>query len=294
MNALLRHRFELPPARILTCTEEEYFADPCEIPSLSQSVAHTLVSESPRHGWLQHPKLGGHRGDPTTATDEGHVLHKILLGKGADIAIMRFNDFRSKASQEERDAALAAGKIPMLEYKLDQIALAAYQLQKTCTAMGYEFTGESEVPIEWYARGAHGPVLCRSRLDHLILSDGRIFDVKKTRNANPDYLRRNLHTLGYDIQATAYTRAVEALRPDLQGRIDMTFLFMELTPPYSVVPADLSGVFREIGAMRWERAVQLWERCLSRDEWPSYCSSRITLDAPTYIIQQELGNSPDL
>lgn len=291
MNAALE--MVRPGAHILNVTEEEYFADPCTVPSLSQSIAHVLVTESPRHAWLRHPKLGNVRNTPTAALDEGSILHKLLLGKGAAVQVIEADNFKTKAAQSIRDAAIAEGKIPILASKFNDLSTAAERLRNSCASFGFPLTGQSEVAIEW-TEGDDDPVLCRGRLDHVFLDRGVIYDVKKTRNANPSYLRRKFVELGYDIQYAAYTRALSKLVPEFEGRVDFVFLFLEIEPPYSVVPARPDGALREIGAMRWGRAVETWRKCLRSNTWPGYCNSAITLDAPSWVITQELGTDGEL
>jgi hypothetical protein len=47
---------------------------------------------------------------------------------------------------------------------------------------------------------------------------------------------------------------------------------------------------REIGAQRWSRAVELWQRGLATDEWPHYTEhDPVTLETPPYLIREELG-----
>ena len=275
-------------ARILNVTEAEYFADPCPVPSLSQSIARVLVTESPRHAWLRHPRLGKQPEEATAALDDGSILHKLLLGKGASVEIIAADSFRGKAAQETRDAAIAAGRIPILAAKYSELAKAAQLLRQQSAALGFALTGQSEVAIEW---SESDDVLCRGRLDHVFLDRGVIYDVKKTRSANPAYLRRKFVELGYDIQYAAYTRALAKLHPEFEGRVDFVFLFMESEPPHSVVPARPDGALKEIGSLRWQRAVDLWGKCLKSNHWPTYCESAITLDAPVWVINQELGNA---
>ncbi len=279
-----------PGARILNVTEEEYFADPCAVPSLSQSIANVLVTESPRHAWLRHPRLGKQPEEATRALDDGSVLHKLLLGKGASVQIIDADSYRTKAVQMIRDAAVDEGKIPMLVAQYNRLSEAADRLRQQCAALGFPLTGQSEVAIEW-TEGEADPVLCRGRLDHVFLDRGVIYDVKKTRSANPKYLRRNFVELGYASQYAAYTRALAKLAPEFEGRVDFVFLFMEIEPPYSVVPVRPDGAFKEIGALRWQRAVDMWRQCLCTNHWPSYCDSAITLEAPVWVINQELGNT---
>jgi PDDEXK-like uncharacterized protein DUF3799 len=300
MNAQVKKPDFIPTARILDCTEEEYFADPCEVPSLSQSIAGVMLSRSPLHGWSAHPRLGGapsandeeedEEEETTPALDDGKLLHKLMLGKGVDVVIVHADNFKTKLARQQRDEARDAGKLPIIAHKFDAFVKTAEVLRDRCAQAGYPLTGESEVAIEWTEPGANGPVLCRCRMDHVFMSDGVILDIKKVRNAHPRKVAATFVDYGYDLQAHVYPRALQALRPELTGRVKFKFLFMELTPPYCVVPADLDGAFREIGTLRWQTAVRLWERCLATGHWPSYADGSITLEAPVYVIQRELGN----
>ena len=65
--------------------EHEYHSDPCDSPSLSASIAQTIVLESPAHAWLQHPRFGGKQIEPTKEMDRGTLVHALLLGKGRAI-----------------------------------------------------------------------------------------------------------------------------------------------------------------------------------------------------------------
>lgn len=303
MNAQLKKPEFVPTARILDCTEEEYFADPCEVPSLSQSIAGLMLSRSPLHAWSAHPRLGGAPAEEgeedddeeddeksTPAMDAGKLIHRLMLGKGADVVIVHFDNFKKKLAREQRDEARAAGKMPVIAAKYDGFVKAAEILRDRCARAGYPLTGESEVAIEWTEPGNDGPVVCRCRMDHVFLSEGRILDIKKIRNAHPRKAARSFIDYGYDIQHAAYRRAVSALHPELRGRVDFTFLYMELEPPFVVVPARPDGAFREIGENRWLSAVKVWERCLAANHWPSYSDHVVTLEAPSYVVTEHLGN----
>lgn len=299
MNAIAQQQ---PLARIIECTEDEYFADPCEVPSLSQSIANILLSKSALHAWTAHPKLGkasnadatdGDEEIDTAALADGKIIHKLLLGSGAQIEVIDgFDDFRKKAAQEARDFARSIGRVPILRHKYDALAETADALRTGLEAEhGIRLDGQSEVAFEWDEIGEHAqPVRCRCRMDHVKIDQGVILDVKKIRSAHPDMCRKHMETYGYDTQWAAYTRALAAFRPDLRGRIDMRFLFLELDPPYAITPITPSGQFREIGEMRWDRAVNLWGRCLATSRWPSYTDRLISLEPSPWYVQQEMGN----
>lgn len=298
MNTARKELEPLPPARILDCTPEEYHKDPCETPSLSASTAHVLISQSPLHAWTRHPKYGQlgedeeleAEDDDSEAKSNGTLVHRLLLGKGADLAVIEADNFRTKLAREARDEAKAAGKLPILVARLDELTSVVTILRARCQDLGYEFTGQSEIPVQWYERGLEGPVLCRSMIDHAHIDDGVSYDVKTIRSANPEHIARTFIEHGYHIQDHCYTRAHEQLRPALTGRVDMTFLFMEIEPPYAVVPVVPDGAIQEIGKQHWQRAVSVWQQCLAKNEWPSYCTSRITIEAPPWAVTKHLGH----
>lgn len=285
---------ERPCARILDVTEEQYFSDPCAVPSLSQSIAHVLLTKSPLHAWTEHPRLGNQPGnesddDDTTALRAGKVIHKLLLGEGARVAVIQADNFRKKFAQEARDAAVAAGLVPMLERQHDELVAAAETIKANLALFGIDLEdpeGRSEVAIEWEEEGEHGPVLCRCRMDRVHLEHGLIFDVKKIRSAHPDTCGKHAVEYGYDIQDAAYRRALAKLRPELEGRIQMLYLFVEVDPPYAVYPGPLDGELRELGQQRWERAVYVWERCLRTNRWPAYTDRITPIIAPGWAMNR--------
>lgn len=279
-------------ARIIECTEAEYFADPCEVPSLSQSIAHTIVAESLLHAWQVHPKLGGQPREPTDATDTGHIIHKLLLGKGAAVEVIEADNFRTKIAQTARDEAIAAGRVPILAHKYADLQTAADTIRSNLAVEGISLRGQSEVAFEFTEQGINGPVVCKARMDHVLFDQGVIYDVKKIRSAHPKQCAKHMVEYGYDIQHTAYTRCLGRLLPEREGRIDFQFLFVETEPPYAVLVARPNGAMRELGAARWQRAVNLWEHALATSHWPAYAANGAVteLEPPTWILNEELRN----
>ena len=201
-------------ARILNVTEAAYHADPCVSPSLSQSVAHILVTESPRHAWLAHPKLGGSRERITSRVmDEGAILHKLLLGAGAQFEMVVADDWRTKAAKEARDTIVSEGKIAILAHNFEKLKTAAERIFRNAANQGFPLGlpgSRSELAIEFadyadpYKRDRQ--ILCRCRIDQ-VRNDHVIYDLKKVRSANPKDIAKCIVQYGYDIQEVSYTRA---------------------------------------------------------------------------------------
>lgn len=266
-----------PRAQLLDITPDEYFARP----GLSSTKAKTLHARSPRHAREAREK------DPTKAMDNGSVVHRLVLGKGKDYEVLQYGDYKTKAAQTARDAARAAGKVPIIEPAFHEANLAAEAIRIQLAERGIALDGESEVAIEWYEPSEHGPVQCRAMLDHLWLETGVILDLKVTGDAAPSAIERTSENLGYAIQYAAYTSALVALRPELAGRTEFLFAFCEDESPFAMNLARPDGVFREIGERRWRRAVATWARCLATDAWPAYGAGVNPLSSPPWALSRE-------
>lgn len=297
MNAVSEQQ---PIARILDVSEAEYFADPSDQPSLSQSIAKVLLDTSPLHAWSVHPRLGALENedaddgeDDTDATRGGKVIHKLLLGKGCDIEVINVDAYRTSAARAARDEAKAAGRVPMKAKQYDSLMAAAETIRGNLAIEGIDLDdpeGESEVAVEWHEQGEHGPVTCRCRMDRVHLNRGAIWDLKKIVSADGKTCSKHVQSYGYHLQYASNTRALAALRPELAGRVDMLFVFMEVEPPYAVRVTRPSGVMVDMGLREWERAVLVWERCMRTNRWPGYGGGIVPLEPTHWHATEVLGN----
>jgi len=273
-------------ARPLKCSVDEYLADPCAVPSLSSGVAHALVALTPEAAYAKHPRLGGVGGAPgSKAMNDGTLIHNLLLGKGKDVVVIDAPNYQTKLAQTARDQAIAAGRVPVLRHESERLAIVANILRDKLLAKGVVFGGQSEFAVEWLDAG---DVHCRCMFDHVYIDEGWIFDLKKVARLNPRELSRCFVQNGLDIQYAAYTRALAALRPELAGRIDMAFVYVDIEPPYGVWVGRPDGAHREIGTVRWEQALRIWKECLAADRWPGWGDG--VIEAPPWVIAQELGS----
>ncbi len=264
-------------ARILDVTPDEYHARP----GLSSSKAKTLIAKSPLHAKSERER------DPTKSLDRGNVIHRLVLGKGRDYAVVQANDWRTNVAKAARDEARAQGLVPVLVGDFEEYALAAEKIRVTLADRGYVLDGASELAVEWLEETEHGDVTCRGMMDHVWLETGVIFDLKITADAAPSFVERNAENLGYAIQSAAYTRALVALRPELAGRVDFLFAFCEAEEPYAINVCRPDGMFRELGERRWIRAVNTWGHCEKSGTWPAYGVGVNQLSPPAWALARE-------
>ncbi len=268
---------KLPPARILNVTPEEYH----QLPGLSSSIAKTIIAKSPAHA------KAAYRKKVTPAMEIGDVGHRLVLGKGKAFKELPYDDWRTKDAKRDRDAARAAGLVPIKTEDFANANVMAEKVRVDLAERGIILDGESEFAIEWHEPSEHGPVQCRAMFDHVWLKLGLILDLKFTGDASPSFVERNSENLGYAIQHAAYTRGLTALLPELAGRIDFLFAFCETGDPHAINLSRPDGLFRNLGESRWLRAVATWAECTKTDTWPSYGTGINQLSAPMWALARE-------
>jgi hypothetical protein len=280
--------------------EAQYHADPCPAPSLSHSIAKMLLQRSPRHAWAAHPRLGALTDNETDAAmDAGTIIHKLILGRGAEIVPITatygpkharagqvVSDYKTDAAQEEREAIRAAGHIPVLLCALpplQECAEAALEQMRAHPDLAAFFAPcRSEAVMAWQ----DGETWCRGIVDRLPDNPrAPLFDIKTTgMSAAPaSWERRMIHE--YATQAAFYRAGLRAIRGIEPG--PMLFVVIETEAPYcmSVVtpaPSLLAYAEREI-----EHAIEVWRGCIATNEWPGYPAFTAHVELPGYMEIRE-------
>lgn len=258
---------------------DDYHADLIhdDVPTLSSSIAHTLLKRSPRHAWWEHPRLNPNHEPRSSGTmDHGTAVHALLFEHKAPEVIQLedgtyADSFRKHEAQALRDAARKAGRVPLLQKDAtvvkamtDAIGL---QLAKH-DADPRPFTdGKAEQTLVWEEPGG---VWCRARLDWLRDDRVAIDDLKTTTTADPrEWSRRRLWEDGKDIQCAFYLRGLRAVTKAKQDT-EWRFVVVENQPPYALSVISLDDQALKLGAEKVEKAIAAWRECLQTDEWPAY------------------------
>lgn len=283
-------------AIVLGLDADDYHADPCEVPSLSASIAHTIVSESPAHARERHPRLG--RYQPAERSDtmrRGEIIHALLLGEHDRLRVVDVDSWRTKEARALRDSFAAERLIPVTRREYDDAIVTANGVAANLIDLGFNLASpraSREVSLFWEDTTAGELVQCRGRADYLedTHESALFLDLKTTASAHPDDIAQSIYRYGYDIQRAAYVRALETIRPSLAGRVDFVFLFVELAPPYAVTPVTLDGSFYAMGEARWSSALATWARCTSTDRWPSYRgeAATVTVSPPQWAMNKAM------
>lgn len=257
--------------RPIAFSAADYHADAvADVPTLSKSILHTLITQSPAHAREQHPKLNPdfQRVDEDKF-DLGTAAHALFLEGDAGVHIVYADDWRTKAAKEERELARQHGRTPMLEKHYVECERMVTALRAQCDEheAGPFFTdGTAERTIVW--EDEYG-VVCRARLDWLRDDLTAIHDLKTTRaSANPaDWTRTTLWGMGAELQVAFYLRGARAA---LGCEPDFRFVVCETVAPFAMSVVSLAPDALALAERKVSYALKVWAQCLRNDAWPAY------------------------
>ena len=244
-------------------TPDEYFAEPCPSPALTNSVITILTNKSPAHARHAHPALnhGRSSGGSTPAQKLGSLVHRLALDKGQDVIVSPFDEYRTKEAKEWRDSQ-PANCLIVKQKELDQAEAMAVivrsQIIEACQGLEYQ----TEVVFAWLEDG----VWCRGMLDVYCPSLGLALDVKTCADASDMAVDKSF-AKGYARQQAWYQRGLSAITDDATA---FKFLFIETSEPLVSRQAEASEGLRTGADMECQRALDLFKKCLASNEWPGY------------------------
>ena len=213
----------------------------------------------------------------------GHAAHRLILeGTGDGIVLIDKPDYRTKEARVSRDAALAAGSIPLLPHEHDQVVAMCAAVKEDDTA-GPLFTGhkpEVSVFADLYGQP------CKARLDAWHQDDGTgrplIVDLKTTQDANPETFARTALMYGYGQQQAHYQDIMEVETGKLPRFL---FVLVEKTAPYLVSVVELDELFYDLGRQKNVEAAARWKHAVDTNEWPGYQGVHRVL-APVWALDE--------
>lgn len=272
---------------------DAYFADPCPQPSLTQSIAKTLLDRSPAHARLEHPRLAppAEEDEPAekyvAATAIGNAAHALMLGRGKTVEMIDAPDFRGKDAQKARDAATAAGRVPILakhhKRAVDMVRAARQQLDAAGHSAAF-VDGQPEVVIAWQERG----LWFRSMIDWM-MRPTVVYDYKTTGlSCAPHAVEDRPSVMGWDVQAAMHERGLDVLHPEGAGRRKHFYVNQENEPPYALTIVQISEADLTMGRKKIDMAIDIWSRCLLTNTWPTYPAETILSRPRAYLETKTL------
>lgn len=270
-------------------SESDYRNDPTPTPSLTQSLVKILIEKSPKHAWCACPSLNPnyeHDNDPKF--DLGNVAHRLILGRGKEIEIAVYPDWRTKAAQEIRQAAADQGRIAVLQHQFEQasdmVESAWLQLRKHEDSDAFT-KGAGEVMIAWQEDG----IWFRSLIDWLHDDLRTVDDYKTTgKSVAPHTIGLVAQSAGWEIQAAFIERGLDHLDPDGAGRRRYRFIAQETDKPNALTSMHINEHWMTMGRKKVAAGVELWNHAVRHDDWFSYPQCGITPEYPGFKESQWL------
>lgn len=246
---------------------------------LSSSGARRLITSTPRKFYEEMTTVRPYN----PAFEIGHAAHTLMLTVGDPFEVVNADSWRTKDAKEARDAALQAGKTPLLTKEYAQVrAMADAILEHPVT--GELFTRNdttSEQSLYW--TDEQTGVACRARPDLAVNDWSLIVDYKTTLSADPKEFAKSIAKYGYHQQQAWYCEAVETLTGI---RPEFVFVCQEKTPPYEVSLIQLDADAVRIGGRLNEDARTIYAACMDSGVWPSYPTSVQVVGLPAWALRQ--------
>jgi hypothetical protein len=252
------------------------------LPELSSSQAKALLESPARFNYWRNK-----RRPEKKAYDVGHAVHAKVLGVGMGIEVLDFDNYRTKASQEERDAAYADGLTPMLRKEMQPIEDMAESVLKHPTAAALlSQPGNSEVSVLSTDPNTGVPV--RARFDYLPYPRtprAIALDLKTTDDASPASFVKSIVEYGYDVSQEWYR---DTYRWATGEEVEFAFVVVEKRPPYLVAHYRLPEQFVAMGSRKANEARVQYAEFTASGVWPGYSPEIEPLEPPMWaVIQHE-------
>ena len=260
--------------------EDWYHGDPVSGGSLSVSGAKLLLQAPAKFDYARR-----HGSKSTDAMKLGTVIHSMVLGVGQEIIVLDYDNWRTRAAQEQRDVYSEEGYLVLLRKDYDEAKVIADALLAHPTAGGLLTGGDAEVSMFW--QDPEFGVWLRGRCDYMTLFVGpTIVDVKKTKDASPEGFAKSVYEYGYHRQDPHYREGwASILGCDWQD-IDFVFAVVEPEPPYLVATYRIKPEHAELGREQNRIARERFRDCRKADIWPGYSEEIEDLELPRYGVQR--------
>lgn len=249
-----------------------YHSDPVRGGSLSSTGARKLLSPSCPAKFKHWRDIGE---EPNRTFDFGHAAHQRVLGAGPPLTVIDAADYKSKPARDARDAAYAAGEVPVLPHELETVDAMAAVIRNHAYAGPLFDPARGRAEQTLVAQDPETGVMCRALLDmlHNGLSRRGVFlipDYKTGKSAAPEDLPRVMHQHGYHQQLDWYIDLVRWTGAAGDAPIAGLLVVQEKDPPYliSIAQPDPNALGVARTRNRYAREVYRW--CVENDRWPGY------------------------
>lgn len=263
-------------------SNEAYHSHCTPAPALSSSGARTLLTDCPAAYWHSSPLNPLRQPERKREFDIGTAGHLIVLEPhlfDERVSIIDADSYRTSYAKEAREQAYGAGKTPLLAHEVEAVKAMRDQLLKHPVAR-LAFTGRVTERSYFWIDHEFG-VWRKCRPDYTPPHTRYLTDYKTTTDAHPARFARSAADLGYHMQAAWYMDCAEVHNGERPK--DFYFVVQEKKAPFLVSVVKLDDEAIQWGRIQNRKALDLFARCVERNEWPSYANQAVTISLPPYI-----------
>lgn len=254
----------LPPGVYDQLPAEDYHRDP----ALSASGMKLLLDPGcpAQYRWERdHPQ------EQKNIFDIGNALHRRVLGAGAKLRVLDFDNYKTKKAQDAKKDAYTEGFTPVLPDEMERVRAMETAVRAHPLA-GHMFrSGRPEVSL--FFKDPTSGVSLRSRLDWLDVDrPGRavMTDLKTIgTGVDLDSIERAIYDWGYHVSSVQYKEAAMALELAGEDAVS-TLVFVCKEPPHLVRVVQVPHLALKVGRAKRRRAIEVFKECTESGRWPGY------------------------
>ncbi|HUU96837.1 MAG TPA: PD-(D/E)XK nuclease-like domain-containing protein [Phycisphaerae bacterium] len=161
-----------------------------------------------------------------------------------------------------------------------EAAMIADAVRSNPNAARYIDGGYVEQRITW--TDAITGLACKGRTDEV---NGRVIDLKTTRNIDARRFAADVARFGYHCQAAFYQDGLEA--NGVTGLDSPVLIAVQNQAPYDVAVYELPDVVVEQGRAEYRRLLEQVLRCTEHNEWPGVAPDTVQLTLPAWAVEEE-------
>ncbi|OAN49094.1 hypothetical protein A6A04_02940 [Paramagnetospirillum marisnigri] len=244
---------------------DAYHRNICDAPSLSSSMARTIVNECPAFLHANSYLNPNFTPEPKEHFEFGTAAHLMFMEPdqlAERLEIINAPDWRKKDAQEARAVARTNGKVPMLIGQMAELEAMRAALFAHSIASKAFVGGQAEMSA--FVRD--GNIWLKARPDYL--RPESLVDYKTSTTANPKEFARRAFALGYYQQAAWYLDVLKAATGEV--RSDFWFVTQAKVAPYLVTVTRFDDDAIEAGRTLNRKAIEAFKRCVDTGDWPGY------------------------
>lgn len=259
------------------------------IKAVSAGMVWTLDSECPLKAWLGSPWNPNQTRIETKNFNIGTAVHlavlepdcledRVVIVRGVTKRGTPSPGYASLDAQEQRDAAYAGGKTPLLPEEREIVLGMHEAIARKRQIWDLFSNGDAEVTLQWEWNG----LPCKCRPDFLAADGSYILDLKSANTVNPRALSRKLETEGWFVRAPWYMAGAKMATGRMPDAYKFVVVEKDLPHVSEVFDIDIRALVQ--GEQIIGRALDIIAKCQKSGRWPSYSENgeTITLSRPSW------------